>query len=58
VAREVIEYCIRAAGTAPSRANLQSWHFVVVSDRVMKHQIWIGKPVTIRVLRVLSYDKK
>jgi nitroreductase len=36
---EVIEYCIRAAGTAPSGANLQPWHFVAVSDPVMKRQI-------------------
>jgi hypothetical protein len=32
VPREVIEHCIRAAGTAPSGANLQPWHFVAVSD--------------------------
>ncbi|MCA9768846.1 MAG: nitroreductase family protein, partial [Gemmatimonadetes bacterium] len=28
VAREVIEEAIRAAGTAPSGANRQPWHFV------------------------------
>lgn len=28
----VIEECLRAAGTAPSGANLQPWHFVVVRD--------------------------
>ena len=32
VPREVIEDCLRAAGTAPSGANLQPWHFEVVSD--------------------------
>ena len=42
VPREVIEYCIRAAGTAPSGANLQPWHFVAVSDPVVKHQIRIA----------------
>jgi iodotyrosine deiodinase len=42
VPREVIEYCIRAAGTAPSGANLQPWHFVAVSDPVIKHQIRIA----------------
>src|SRR5881398_2325411 len=31
VPRDVIEYCIRAAGTAPSGANLQPWHFGAVS---------------------------
>ncbi len=42
VSREVIEYCIRAAGTAPSGANLQPWHFVAVSDAAVKHQIRIA----------------
>jgi nitroreductase len=28
----VIEECLRAAGTAPSGANLQPWHFVVVRE--------------------------
>jgi len=32
VSKEVIENCIRAAGTAPSGANLQPWHFVVISE--------------------------
>jgi len=42
VPREVIEYCIRAAGTAPSGANLQPWHFVAISNPVVKHQIRIA----------------
>jgi iodotyrosine deiodinase len=42
VPREVIEYCIRAGGTAPSGANLQPWHFVAVSDPVVKHEIRIA----------------
>jgi iodotyrosine deiodinase len=42
VPREVIEYCIRAAGTAPSGANLQPWHFVAVSDPAIKHQIRVA----------------
>lgn len=37
--REVIEDCLRAAGTAPSGANLQPWHFVVVSDTETKSRI-------------------
>lgn len=41
VPREVIEDCLRAAGTAPNGANLQPWHFVVVSDAAMKHRIRI-----------------
>ncbi|RMH68735.1 MAG: nitroreductase family protein [Gemmatimonadetes bacterium] len=39
VAREVIEYCLLAAGTAPNGANKQPWHFVVVSDPEVKRQI-------------------
>ena len=39
VPREVIEYCLRAAGTAPSGANLQPWHFVAVSDAAIKCEI-------------------
>jgi nitroreductase len=35
----VIDDCIRAAGSAPSGANLQPWHFVVVTDREVKRQI-------------------
>jgi nitroreductase len=38
---EVIENCIRTAGTAPSGANLQPWHFVIVSDPEIKKQIRI-----------------
>jgi hypothetical protein len=29
---EVLEDCLRAAGTGPSGANLQPWRFVVVAD--------------------------
>ena len=39
VPREVIEECIRAAGTAPSGANMQPWHFAVVSDATTKRRI-------------------
>lgn len=39
VPRDVIENCLRAAGTAPSGANLQPWHFVVVTDPAIKQQI-------------------
>jgi nitroreductase len=42
VSKKVIENCIRAAGTAPSGANLQPWHFVVVSDPIIKKQIKIA----------------
>lgn len=39
IPREIIELCIKSAGTAPSGANLQPWHFVVVSDPQTKKQI-------------------
>jgi nitroreductase len=39
VSREIIEECLRAAGTAPSGANLQPWQFVVVSDPAIKRRI-------------------
>ena len=39
VPREVIEDCLRTAGTAPSGANMQPWHFVVVSDPAVKRRI-------------------
>lgn len=35
----VLEDCIRAAATAPSGANHQPWHFVVVTDPATKHAI-------------------
>ena len=42
VPREIIEECLRAAGTAPNGANMQPWHFVVVSDPDVKKQIREG----------------
>ena len=39
VAEEVIAACIEAAGTAPSGANHQPWHFVAISDPVVKARI-------------------
>lgn len=39
VERAIIDECLRAAASAPSGANLQPWHFVVVSDPAVKHAI-------------------
>ncbi|HCV21140.1 MAG TPA: nitroreductase family protein [Gammaproteobacteria bacterium] len=39
VPRQVIEDCIRTAGTAPSGANQQPWHFAAVTDPGIKRQI-------------------
>ena len=42
IPREVIENCIKTAGTAPSGANMQPWHFVLISDPAIKKQIRIA----------------
>jgi iodotyrosine deiodinase len=42
VSREVVEHCLRAAGSAPSGANLQPWHFVVVTNPDLKRKIREG----------------
>ncbi len=39
VPRQIIEECLRAAGSAPSGANMQPWHFVVVGDPAVKSRI-------------------
>lgn len=39
VPQAVIEACILAAGSAPSGANHQPWHFVAISDPAIKARI-------------------
>jgi iodotyrosine deiodinase len=39
VSRDVIEACIRTAGTAPSGANQQPWYFVAISNAQTKSKI-------------------
>lgn len=39
VPQEIIEDCIRTAGTAPNGANQQPWHFTIVSDPEVKKEI-------------------
>ncbi len=39
VPRDIIETCIRAAGTAPNGANHQPWHFAVIGDGALKKRI-------------------
>ena len=39
VPEAVIRACILAAGTAPSGANQQPWHFVAIADPAMKARI-------------------
>ncbi len=42
IPREVLEECLLMAGSAPSAANLQPWHFVVISDPKVKHEIRVA----------------
>ncbi|MBL8568460.1 MAG: nitroreductase family protein [Phreatobacter sp.] len=39
VPRDIIETCLKAAGTAPNGANHQPWHFCVIGDRAVKRRI-------------------
>ena len=39
VSRDVFSACLEAAGTAPNGANMQPWHFVVISDSEVKSTI-------------------
>jgi iodotyrosine deiodinase len=39
VPRDVIENALRAAGTAPSGANHQPWHFAVIGSHEKKHAL-------------------
>lgn len=39
VSRKIIEDALRAAGTAPSGANMQPWHFVVIGSSELKRRI-------------------
>ena len=42
VPRDIIETALAAAGTAPSGANLQPWHFVAVSGAATKRKIRVA----------------
>ncbi|GEA09921.1 nitroreductase family protein [Alteromonas sp. KUL49] len=39
VPKEIIENCIKTAGTAPSGANHQPWHFVAIHSDDVKKQV-------------------
>ncbi|HPF35334.1 MAG TPA: nitroreductase family protein [Candidatus Krumholzibacteria bacterium] len=39
---DVIRHALRAAGSAPSGANQQPWHFAVVTDPALKREIRLG----------------
>ena len=38
----VIEACLETANAAPSGANMQPWHFSIVRDPAIKHQIRVA----------------
>lgn len=42
VPRDIIEMALKTANTAPSGANLQPWHFVVVSGKETKRKIRVA----------------
>lgn len=42
IPRDIIEECIRAAGTSPSGGNVQPWRFIVVSNPAVKKLIRKG----------------
>lgn len=42
VPRDIIEQCLMAAGTAPSGANHQPWHFTVITDPDLKRRVREG----------------
>jgi nitroreductase len=39
IPHEIVETCIRAAACSPSGANMQPWHFVVVTNPDVKREI-------------------
>jgi len=39
---EIIENALRAAGTAPSGANMQPWHFVAIAQEELKSRIRVA----------------
>lgn len=54
VSRKVIEQCLLTAGTAPSGANHQPWHFAVISDSDLKKKIRIEAEIEEREF----YDRR
>ena len=42
VDRDIIENALKAAGTAPSGANMQPWHFVAVGNADLKRKIRVA----------------
>jgi len=45
VPEDVLRNCLETAITAPSGANLQPWHFTVITDPAVKHRIRVEAEV-------------
>ena len=45
VPAEAIEFALLTAGTAPSGANLQPWHFVVITDPKAKRRVRVAAEI-------------
>lgn len=45
ISRDVIAACINTAGTSPSGANQQPWHFVAISDPETKQKIRVAAEI-------------
>jgi len=45
VSKQVIEQCILAAGSAPSGAHMQPWHFVAISNTEIKSKIRVAAEI-------------
>jgi iodotyrosine deiodinase len=56
VPENVIRNCIEAAGTAPSGAHMQPWHFVVVRDPQIKKQIRLAAEKEERINYEMRYS--
>jgi nitroreductase len=50
VPRLLIENAIRAAGTAPSGANMQPWHFVAVANPELKRRLRVAAEIEEKAL--------
>jgi iodotyrosine deiodinase len=50
VPRDVIENALRAAGSAPSGANMQPWHFVAIANPGIKARIRIAAEIEEKAL--------
>ncbi len=55
---EVLMNCIEAAGTAPSGAHMQPWHFVLVKDPQIRKQIRIAAEKEERTNYEMRYSEE